>query len=483
MFKRGSLYLIGLFLLFNVNLFAANSADTYGFSPYGMSMGNAMSAIVNDSSSVWYNIAGLGRSSHLKRGREKKVVKSDTNTMSLKKRLSKRLEGGGFSSQGAGERIANELSFSMLYSLPTLSVTGASGSPLTLGEGSNEQKVTAADNLSAGMMMVGIAFDLNTIYEMPEIISSARFGFGLASGLDGSIMKINDIDYRTHNFLLYGREIQTSLILAGFGLGFMKDMFGFGLGARISFVGKGSVLITDVLISPDSQEPEEQALMDMKVSPALLLGGYLDAGKIDPVVTGLSIGLAYRMESSLKIDPFYTQAELVVMGISMPMEVALFDYYDPHTIIGGIAYTRWNVTVDFDIEYQLWSKYKVASTDSDVDLPDMNDIAIFRLGVNYDTPFKFWSAQAGYYFRPSIVSDNDGVINFLDNDKHVLSLGSVFIIPKMGGMTGPVKASVTYQLQYLAQKNVEKSSETVYNPSYAYGGLVHTFALGFSMNM
>ncbi len=39
----------------------ANFADTYGFSAIGISRGNAMTAVVNDWSSVYYNIAGLGR--------------------------------------------------------------------------------------------------------------------------------------------------------------------------------------------------------------------------------------------------------------------------------------------------------------------------------------------------------------------------------------------------------------------------------------
>ncbi|HOR94798.1 MAG TPA: hypothetical protein PLZ38_12565, partial [Spirochaetota bacterium] len=39
----------------------ANFADTYGFGAQGVARGNAMTAVVNDWSSVYYNIAGLGR--------------------------------------------------------------------------------------------------------------------------------------------------------------------------------------------------------------------------------------------------------------------------------------------------------------------------------------------------------------------------------------------------------------------------------------
>ncbi len=48
-------------LLLALPLFASNSAETFGFGTRGISMGNAMTATVDDWSSVWYNPAGLGK--------------------------------------------------------------------------------------------------------------------------------------------------------------------------------------------------------------------------------------------------------------------------------------------------------------------------------------------------------------------------------------------------------------------------------------
>ena len=50
------------------SVLANSSVDTYGLSPKGMSLGNAMTAHVNDWSSVYYNIAGLGRTSQYNEG-------------------------------------------------------------------------------------------------------------------------------------------------------------------------------------------------------------------------------------------------------------------------------------------------------------------------------------------------------------------------------------------------------------------------------
>lgn len=51
-------------------------------------------------------------------------------------------------------------------------------------------------------------------YHLPGFVSSLRFG--LAAGLldDLAAVKINDVDPRTHNFLRYGREAQTAIIIS-----------------------------------------------------------------------------------------------------------------------------------------------------------------------------------------------------------------------------------------------------------------------------
>ena len=49
---------------YSADLFA-NFAETYGCSAEGMARGNAMTATVSDWSSVFYNVAGLGRTQGL----------------------------------------------------------------------------------------------------------------------------------------------------------------------------------------------------------------------------------------------------------------------------------------------------------------------------------------------------------------------------------------------------------------------------------
>ncbi len=75
-----------------------------------------------------------------------------------------------------------------------------------------QSKTKAADMGSYGFLVLGGALDLNTAVKLPDFISSCRLGHGLGTNWDGSLVKVNDLDPRTHNFLRYGREIQTSII-------------------------------------------------------------------------------------------------------------------------------------------------------------------------------------------------------------------------------------------------------------------------------
>ena len=90
---------------------ASSTLDTYGASAQGIAMGNAMTSIVHDWSSVFYNIAGLGRSTYKS---SDSPITEGKKTMALTKRS------GGESSSGAiDDRIyKSELYLGYLYTYP-----------------------------------------------------------------------------------------------------------------------------------------------------------------------------------------------------------------------------------------------------------------------------------------------------------------------------------------------------------------------------
>lgn len=429
---------------------ATNVADTYGLSPKGMSMGNAMTAHVNDWSAVYYNIAGLGRTRHFGENMSYSEVFAGLTTTAPQTDLEipQRFDGDGAS------RVA--------YS------------------------TNADDDLDFSTYIIGTALDLNKLYKMPNPISSARFGLALAIGSDLTLTKVNDIEPQSHNYLRYGRENQELLIINGVGIGFLDDAFGIGIGVKSVIRGEGRVLIRDVDVSTDQQIPPSQARMDLKMDlSSWIVGAYIDVGKIVPQLGGFNMGISYREKSYLEIDPFETLALTSAGSIPLEMKLAILDFFQPAVFDFGVSYRFMKrYLVALDIEHQAWSDYVVSSqqmfNNTDI-LPEVDDIIVPKIGLQVDVS-KHLQVSGGYFYQASFIPDDatTGAVNWLDNNKHVASIGMRYKVDKQGGLQKPVVLQLAYQFQYLEERDVVKTEETSMNPNYSYGGTVHTVSLGAS---
>ena len=183
----------------------------------------------------------------------------------------------------------------------------------------------------------------------------------------------------------------------------------------------------------------------------------------------------------------------------MSMNMAIFENYTPHIITGGVAYTRWNLTLSVAVEYQMWSKYKFSRTieivyadavaertnGEDYQLPKFQDIIIPRVGISYDV-FRWMTVMAGYYYQPTFIPDDQmqGRLNLLDNNMHVGSFGLKFGVPRMGGMGGPLDVILAGQYQYLVESEVVKTHpDANWNPSYTYGGMCYSAMMEVRMRL
>ncbi len=445
--KRVVHFLMGIIgcLILTHSVFAATIADTYGLSPKGMGMGNAMTAHVNDWSSVFYNISGLGRTSHLPEGASRhEFFAGYLRTMP-----------------------STDLEIPQRYS------------------GTTYYDTNADEDLDFGSYIIGAALDLNSIYKMPGIISSSRFGLALSVGDDLKIAKVNDIEPQTHNYLRYGKESQQMMLISGLGMGFFGDSIGLGIGIKSSFGGKGKILLEDVQVGTDPQTPRQQTIMELEIDVSSWVAGlYIDFGKIVESLNGLSFGFAYREESGFKLD-LNTVSVVEVGGIPLNLNLSMLDYYQPASFSAGISYQfadRWLIAID--VEYQTWSDYEVSTNLSynyNSMLPELDDIWIPKIGLQYRVNPKT-SLYFGYYYQPTFVPDDavKGEVNWLENNKHVGSIGLSYDTGKWAGLRKPMVLHAGYQFQYLVDRAVEKNTPTTLNPSYSYGGTVHTVILGFS---
>lgn len=325
-----------LLMVIKYDVYASVFADTYGYSAKGIAMGNAMTAVVNDWSSVFYNVSGLGKTRDLYLNGFDDGVASTSLTIKQKNEAGKKGLKEKTSEVSSSEPPVpkSQLAISYLYTQPMFRIDinrydESTGVPLN---------TNGAEDLGFGAMILGVAFDLNVLFSFPDIISSARLGLGLGSIQGGYAQKMNDIDQRTHNFLRYGREAQKSVIIVGLGLGFLNDAFGIGVGGNITFAGQGTTMISGTEVGPAEQTPMIQNRMDLRTQPMPVAGVYVNPGKFFSVLAGIQIGVAYRHETYVQIDPFATRNQLKVGTATMDLQLALLDFYTPFVFSGGIAY-------------------------------------------------------------------------------------------------------------------------------------------------
>ena len=495
-FRNVTVSIVVIVMAFTGHVFASSFADTHGFSTKGIGMGNAMTAIVDDWSSVYYNMAGLGKTQQLKgnavggsadtnagMGLKKKDAKKETNIVS-----------------GDTKPCLNELHLGFMYTMPMFKID--------YNRSASDLDILGDKDLEYGIITLGVALDLNTIITMPSFFSSARLGIGMGTPADGNVARVNDDDLRTHDFIRYGREAQMAKIMVGLGFGFMDDLFGVGLGVNASFAGKGTMIMENVQVSSGDQTPTARTQMDLGLNPSILAGVYFSPGRLIPVLKGLETGISYRQETAMEIKPF-DAAAIIDDVTSMEMKLAIFDYYSPHSFTLGVAYDVLGmVLVSVDVEMQLWSLYKVSPVMEKIyndldetnpsggyEIPDAKNIIIPKLGVKYDV-FDWFSVMAGAAYRPSIfdASALDGRLNMLDGATIMASLGAGFKVPPMFGLKGPIDIFIAYQYQYMLKTTTDKTDIDPYgpdaddtndnmNPNYSFGGMCHAVTVGLTYHL
>ncbi len=430
------LFFFGVTSFFDVSY--ANFMDTYGISASGMARGNAMVAVVDDWSSVYYNMSGLGKT------RDQ-------------------------------EKTPNQLSVGYMYNSTSMDL---------------KISIRTEDVPDTNAFVLGAAFDINQIYKMPDVVSSARFGIGLGILDDLTIANVNDIDVRTHKHLRYGRYISRIAVFTGVGFGFSDDTFGIGLGATILAKGDGQVNLIGVNIAESQKLPGSEVKIDVKPEIAVVLGAYWHINE------DIDIGASYRDELVLDIEPLDAHIEIPALNLHMEVGLAVMDFYVPEMYSFGAAYTLDDLTVSFDLEFQNWSGYKVSKlkesfwADKNLSIPAFDDIVVPKVGLLYKISDNL-DLLAGYYYRETFVPDeaNTGPYNFLDNDTHVLSFGAELTVEPFAGFVHPIKLSFGAVYQSLEDRDVvkdysyldhyidsglieedEREGAMALNPDYSYGG-------------
>lgn len=375
----------------------ANPADAYGFAGRGPGMGGALTAGVDDGSANYYNPAALAALPGLVVGLGYQYVSHQLNVNGVDQRVS--------SSRGAA------LSFS-----------------------------TPGKFLGRRVALGG--------------------GFFIP---DNHLTRTRTLATDTPRFALYDNRPQRLFLAANIGIQLTDRVY---IGGGISYISqtKGGVRLAGRVGFPVADDSELYLNMDVD----LLTIRYGQVGVLVEATPWLKLGATYRSGFELKLDQAFTiegdvgppDAQPVIEDGFLTLTTVSQDHFQPETVtVGAYAQLTPRLALAFDLAYFRWSQFPnpAAIVDIVYDLKDFNtlfdipdapalpqprysDIFIPRLGVEYlasTSKSKDLLVRGGYSFEPSPVPEQIDQSNYIDNNKHTVSLGGTItfkhwssIIPK-----------------------------------------------------
>ncbi len=413
----------------------ADFFDGLGVGARAMAMGSAYTAIADDLTAVYYNPAGLAQ--------------IETHTLSL---------AYVWSDPHLKERSAEDPSFEAQQVIP--------------------YKLRAP--------VIGIGFNLDKTFKGKGPIHARLAVLNSFPDNFKSIYRIWDPETSTPRWVRFGDYWDRVHLMGGLSLkADQVPWLSLGLGFRYIISGneylvdrygtRGLDLTTDDLFA----HTHARANLDMGVdTEAAATFGLL----ITPT-NNLRLGYSFQDSLSLLVYPVISDkaAARIILNnrergkpILLDMLIAIEGYYWPQQHSWGAAYTYGDdLLISLGLTLLKWSKFtSTARGDPD---PKWKDSVIPRLGIEY-RPLNGLAVRCGYFFEPSPVPDQVRTSNYLDNDRHVFSLGAGYTFSDPWHVVRePIRFDVVFQYMHLPNRKTVKDPDIKTQfPSYEAKGNVYT---------
>ncbi|MBZ0270455.1 hypothetical protein K8I61_00350 [bacterium] len=413
--------------------------EEYGVGPRDAAMGNAYTAVADDFAAAFYNPAGL------------------------------------YQTEGAN------MTFGWKYLQPELTMKMP---------GFDEKKFT--DFQPTSWFLYGFTWDLHA----PRLINpkvTDRVSFGVAFAISEYVHSYsNYYDEHTPYFFRYQDRPVALLSLYIAGAFRITDWLAVGGGVVIapSYTYIDARVRTDIYL-PDGRDESTQGLVNRSYSIAEPVLGVIARIPVLGEKDGVRVGLSWRDEVKV-IDGKGRALNRIIVhapgddgGITptppQDVPVTTLSGFSPMQATAGVSVKAWRgALLANDTIYKRWSRFKgYFLTEPD---PKFGDTLQNRTGVEQsffpDAGWiESWSLRAGGYYEPSPVPSQDGVWNFLDNDKTVVSAGGgVRIGDVLGVIKTPVDIDANVQVHLLADKTIQNDNDPSF-PEIETGGALWSGAI------
>lgn len=416
----------------------------------------------------------------------------------------------GFGSRASamgGAVVADSTDFSASYYNPA-GLAGATGLGLSLGYTYAANDLRINDQPSGARDVHGLVGGLVA----PGTLAGIPFAFGLATYMpDEGLSRIQALRQETPRWELYDDRLSILFLAANLAIRPLPFLeIGGGLAFLASTRGGFEVTGRANVLSPYESKLRHQVDADLTTIRYPQLGARLKVGEQGYV------GLAYRGEAKLPLAiDAHLDGVVDFAGIEIPLlydlESRTIDGFLPQQVVLGASFQRVeHLRVNLDLTWVNWAAYEspVARTKAHleaqpppaagVDLPEdpkptvpipleFEDRIVPRLGVEY-----VWPAagpmrevrgepeprralevplRAGYVYERSPVPPQTGLTNYVDADRHTLSLGAGLWWNHPGAvLPGALRLDVHAQLSILPERVTEKASAADFVGDYRARG-------------
>ena len=407
----------------------ANVPDLYGFGPRAPAMGNAYSALAEGFNAVYYNPAGLSRISTVDAG------------------------------------------VGLLF-------TTHSFDPL------NDVALGFQPGDSDELLFGDIRFDRGDSFGLwggfgLSISRRVSAGFGLFLPSNRYLAVLKSQSQREPHYLRFEDRPNRLSIFTAVSLELPWNI-SIGAGANVLFGPEGDIRL---YVNPLAESQADLTLIFRpRVAPIV--------GIQYTPVPPLRIGATYHGELSHGDLDISLDGRMDLGFLSLPIigQVSSMIFFAPQQVCVGVAYDPITpLTLALEVSWKDWSRFSDASLEitaleeggtlGSIELPavamqlekvfppDFHDTFVFKFGCEYRSrPFCPVSSlgeldlayRCGYTFEPTPVPGQTGVTNFLDQDRHVISLGLGLRARDPFRLGKAIRLDFSFQLHLLEEEKVEK---------------------------
>jgi hypothetical protein len=418
-------------LLFFVPAAHANPFELFGFTPRAMGMGGAMTAVSDDLAASFYNPAALL----------------------------------GHTRTEFGLGFANTIS--NLYV--------------------NRSK-SGSDFTRTSEVERSPRFELGLIFPLGGNILRDRVVLGIGGGHPvGSLIRVQTVDEGHPQFYMYQSKAQRFALDVGLGVRIVNGL-SVGVGMQITAQQIGNVNFA--LDVPSRQFKARDITVDLNTVPTPTAGILIEPSD------SLKIGFTWRQEAKL----YYEQPTTISLGDlgALNLGVDGLAQYWPHVFSLGVTFkptSRWLIVAQAD--YLLWARTpndqvhvtvtptgnvlsalgldSLLSVDSSDARMGFGSVLIPHLAVEYVAGDAV-TLRAGGWVRPSVIPDQNGATNYLDNFTECVSAGATLSFKDpLEVFSEPVHFDLGGQL-ILANQRSDKKQAVDPTGNAVWGGSLFSFS-------